>query len=195
MAVSEWFPGFLRVHIDRMARKDYPDVHSEFWKLLRKELVRSGVNKEAANKASIDIALDQPEQPSQHNKRFLDLARRHQAELHIGNPNEDKAAAMAQSLNCEWCSGNGLALIERIDGEPFEVATAGGMEYESPTLVVMCRCSMAAWLRSRNKFRFTELSTLLARYTPVIPANTRELDDSEIYARFTKQLEREHTHA
>ena len=183
MAVSEWFPGFLSVHLERLARKDYPDQHSEFWRLLKQELVRAGINKKAANLASTEIAVEQPEHPGNHHKRFLELAHRKQAELHVGNPNEDKAAAMAQSLNCEWCAGNGLALVERVDGEPFEVATAAGMEYESPSLVVLCKCPMATWLRSRNKFKFTELGTLLARYIPVTPANTRDLDDVEPYER------------
>jgi hypothetical protein len=189
MAVGEWYPAFLKVHLARMARKDLSEAAGEFWKLLKQELVRSGIGKEAANHASKEIAIEQPEHVSQHHKRFLELAKRYQAELHVGNPVEDRATAMAQALNCEWCSGNGLALVERADGEPFEVATAAGMEYETYTLVTLCKCSMASWLRPRNKFKFTELGDLIGRYVPVIPANTYGLDEIEVYEPMQRLIE------
>jgi len=188
MAVSEWYPAFLRVHLERLARKDFPEFSSEFWKLLRLELVRCGIDKFAANSASLEISVDQPDQPSQHHKRFLELAKRHQAEANKGNPLEDKSLAMAQSLNCDWCSGNGLALVQKADGEPFEVMTSGGQERESPTLVVLCKCPLAGWIRARNKFKFTELSDLLAKFVPVVPAGHVDLDEVPLYERF-HQLE------
>ena len=189
MAVAEWFPGFLKVHLARMARKDLSEAAAEFWKLLKQELVRAGIDKEAANAASNEIAIEQPDHPSQHHKRFIDAARRYQAELHVGNPVEDRATAMTQSLNCEWCSGNGLALVERADGVWFDVATAGGMEYESRTLVVLCNCPMASWIRPRNQFKFTQLRDLLSQMVPVIPCGASHLDSVEVYEPMKKLIE------
>jgi hypothetical protein len=147
--VKEWFKSWRSRHVTVVIRRDWPSPGSEYWDQWFRAFCKANASQESCNLASDRVALDPHPWVDGQLKHFL-------AVLATIRTDTTHATALSReevivaSRDCPWCDGQGLATVHRLDGQPFEWRTAGGVDVETAERVMACVCAHGRWLQGKH---------------------------------------------
>ncbi len=153
IGVESWFWTFVRKHIARSGRQDFPppstENGAEFFGNWRSAFVRNGLTQDEAEQAS-QIVCERDRFPGQHLEALLDAARDIRRLVATPNADKDADAAWRASRGCRHCGGCGWASypVHLIYGEPLPPR----LEVPGDTRAsLFCVCPLGRFFRSRNE--------------------------------------------
>lgn len=152
MRASDWFAGWLRRHLQRHPRNDWPDPASEGGQLFfggwRTTLQRHGVREAEADLAS-ELLQAEAVYPERHLERLLELVKgvwaEERKELSPAWSRDPRVSALEASRDCPDCYGQGMAYRYRRNPPVDEL---GRLRL---SILCYCRCSYGRWLRDTHR--------------------------------------------
>lgn len=150
--VENWFWSFIRKHIARSGRGDFPPVTNEngveFFSNWRSAFIRHGLTEDDANQAS-SIVCERDLFPGMHLQAILDAARDLRRLAEMPNADRDIDSARKASWGCKHCGGNGWATfpVHLIYGEPLPPRLE---RHGNSRAALFCVCPLGRFFKSRN---------------------------------------------
>jgi len=152
-SVENWFWPFVRKHIARSGRPDFPvpttEAGAEFFRNWRDAFERHAVSEDEAAQAS-SIVCERDLFVGQHLQSLLDAARDVRRLAETPNADNDPDAAWKASRGCRHCGGTGWASypVHLIYGEPLPSRLAA---CPNASASLSCVCPLGRFYRSRNE--------------------------------------------
>lgn len=151
--VESWFWPFVKRHIARSGRQDFPPPTSEnggeFFRNWRSAFIRHGLTEDDANQASA-IVCERDHFVGSHLQALLDAARDIRRLAETPGADKDVDSARKASWNCRHCGGNGWASfpVHLIYGEPLPPRL---VKHGNCQASLTCVCPLGRFIHSRNE--------------------------------------------
>jgi hypothetical protein len=146
----EWFPEFVQKLIDGVPRQDWPDIDSEFWRIMERAFARDGISEFEAFEALDAVAPRPPMYLDRWTESLLIEVRRIREQSRP--PGErDRDSVRAECRQCAECGGEGLT--SRAGWRRYPLNDDGSRRDPAGhwvTVSCYCPCNAGRWIKAQH---------------------------------------------
>lgn len=140
MSIRDWFFTWVTRHTETLARPDWPEPDSHYFRAWQRALENEAVTEDEANAASDRLATNPPTYLDAHLPAVLTAVRSIRATRPAPEAGS-REEAWEKSKGCPECGGGGLTRRKLATFKRAEPAWYS----------LHCTCAMGRWMRSRHE--------------------------------------------